>query len=322
MTSVGPDDLIVEEPVVPAPTLVQAMPGVVFGPQFLTLPDDLSFEAWSHLIGMLRTMEASVQFWLGDALRFGERKYGEYYAQAVQAETGYTASSLANIVYVAGQFDSSRRRENLSWSHHAEVAGFPPAQQDEWLDRAEAQQLSRNDLRAAIHGEDDDEFYTPGHIVRAVIDVLGAIDLDPAASERQPLPAAVHYTRQENGLIAPWTNRVFLNPPYSHIGHWIEKLCVLLLAPERSAITAAVTLVPAATDTAWFQRLWMADGVCFLHGRLTFGYPGSRQRPAMFPSVVAYFGPDPGRFHQLFTPLGTIVRRIVVVDGPRSTDDP
>ena len=30
-----------------------------------------------------------------------------------------------------------RRRTLLSWSHHQEVAGMPPDQQDEWLDKAE-----------------------------------------------------------------------------------------------------------------------------------------------------------------------------------------
>jgi putative SOS response-associated peptidase YedK len=41
---------------------------------------------------------------------------------------------------------TSRRREVLSWSHHREVAALPPAEQDEWLDRAEAEKWDRNDL--------------------------------------------------------------------------------------------------------------------------------------------------------------------------------
>jgi hypothetical protein len=40
-------------------------------------------------------------------------------------------------VYVAQRFDFSRRRENLSFAHHQEVAALPAAEADELLDRAD-----------------------------------------------------------------------------------------------------------------------------------------------------------------------------------------
>jgi len=46
-------------------------------------------------------------------------------------ETGFEYSTLANDKSVASKFEFYRRRENLSWSHHAEVAGLEPDEQVE-----------------------------------------------------------------------------------------------------------------------------------------------------------------------------------------------
>ena len=56
-----------------------------------------------------------------------------------------------------------------------------------------------------------DEWLTPPHILSA----LGKFDLDPCASVARPWgTAAVHYTREDNGLTKPWLGRVWCNPPY------------------------------------------------------------------------------------------------------------
>jgi hypothetical protein len=54
------------------------------------------------------------------------------------------------MVYVASRFEISRRRENLSWSHHAELAAYEPVQQERWLDHAESNRLSVLALRQAL----------------------------------------------------------------------------------------------------------------------------------------------------------------------------
>jgi hypothetical protein len=46
-----------------------------------------------------------------------------------------------NMAYVAGRFAPERRRAELSFSHHAEVAALAPDEQEEWLDRAQASGL-------------------------------------------------------------------------------------------------------------------------------------------------------------------------------------
>ena len=89
------------------------------------------------------------QWWLGDWLRYGAKKWGEKYKEA-SAITGYDIQTLKNYAYVAGQFESSRRRDALTWSHHEVVAPLLPAEQDEWLDQATQHRFSVADLRIEV----------------------------------------------------------------------------------------------------------------------------------------------------------------------------
>src|SRR5262249_36589342 len=70
-------------------------------------------------------------------------------SQAVE-ETGYDYQTLRDDAWVAGAIDLSRRRDNLSWSHHKEVASLPEDEQDAALDEAEREGLTRNQLRQRV----------------------------------------------------------------------------------------------------------------------------------------------------------------------------
>ncbi len=88
-------------------------------------------------------------WWVGDWIRYGNAHWGEKYIEAARV-TGLDAKTLRNIAYVASRFHLSRRRDNLSWTHHAELAALPPDQQDQWLDRAQSLRLSPGDLRIEL----------------------------------------------------------------------------------------------------------------------------------------------------------------------------
>ena len=107
----------------------------------LCFKHDLTFEEWKELGNCLRKVEKGIQFWLGDWLNYGERKWGEMYSQALE-ETDYKEQTLMNFKYVADKVQFSRRRENLSWSHHEEVASLEPERQDKWLDIAKTENSS------------------------------------------------------------------------------------------------------------------------------------------------------------------------------------
>ncbi|HEV8525664.1 MAG TPA: MT-A70 family methyltransferase [Terriglobales bacterium] len=101
-------------------------------PKGLSLPLDLTENEWASVGHYLRRLESGLQFALGDWLNYGSRRFGEKYTQALE-DTSYDYQTLRNYAWVAEHVDLSRRRDNLSWGHHAEVAALPPVQQDELL---------------------------------------------------------------------------------------------------------------------------------------------------------------------------------------------
>ncbi|MEA2332915.1 MAG: hypothetical protein QOH58_3053 [Thermoleophilaceae bacterium] len=104
---------------------------------------------WLRQGQWLGTLARAGGWWLGDWLRYGNARYGERY-RAAAAITGYDVQTLMNMAYVASRFEVSRRRENLSFSHHAELAPLPAEEQDRWLGRAEADALSVRALRTEV----------------------------------------------------------------------------------------------------------------------------------------------------------------------------
>ncbi len=110
---------------------------------------NIGLEEWSAVGRRFGEIGRCSQWWLGDWIHYGNARFGERYSRAVKL-TGYDAQSLMNMVYVASRFEIYRRRENLSWSHHATVAALDVAEQEHWLARASADKLSVADLRVEL----------------------------------------------------------------------------------------------------------------------------------------------------------------------------
>lgn len=115
-----------------------------------------TFEQWEEVGKFIKKSGQSVQFWLGDWLNYGEQVWGEKYSQALD-ETDYALGTLQNVSWVAGNIPSSRRHENLSFSHHQNVAQLDPSEQDVWLDRAEEEGWTVFEMRQAIIKKDKKE---------------------------------------------------------------------------------------------------------------------------------------------------------------------
>lgn len=115
----------------------------------LELSDDLTRAGWIKIGRQLGEIDRSVSWWIGDWLAHGERVYGETYASAMEA-TGLAEQTLMNCAWVSRQFEISRRREDLSFSHHAEVARLNPEDADRLLDHAAEQGLGRKQFRQAV----------------------------------------------------------------------------------------------------------------------------------------------------------------------------
>ena len=117
---------------------------------WLAPADEMSFEQWQNLGATLQQIDASLPWWIGDWLNYGEWAWGEAYAQAVEI-TGMSVDRLNNYKWIANKIDVAQRREDLSWSHHRAVAAFDPELQADWLERAIENGWSVNELWREIH---------------------------------------------------------------------------------------------------------------------------------------------------------------------------
>ncbi len=146
-----------------------------------------------------------------------------------------------------------------------------------------------------------DEHNTPGYFLDAVVGCLGAIDLDPCSNSRDNpnVPAGKHLTIEDNGLIHDWKGRVFINPPFSKVKGFLEKLIAEM---ESGRVSEAIMLTKNDTRTHWFGLLRKnAQALCFVEGYHKFG---SAENSATFGVLLSYFGNNPGRFCDVFGQFG------------------
>lgn len=115
----------------------------------LRLPEKLSFEQWLAIGEQLQIAHRSILWWIGDFLAYGEKRFGEEYAQAVE-NLGHSTETIRVAKWVSERVDPKRRRAGLSWSHHREVASLDPDEQARLLDAAEVESWSSRQLHDEV----------------------------------------------------------------------------------------------------------------------------------------------------------------------------
>lgn len=111
------------------------------------------------------------------------------------------------------------------------------------------------------------DWNTPKWIIDNVIRTFGVIDLDPCSNAASIVPAIRRVELPEDGLLVPWSKRVYANPPYGRgLEAWFKKAA-------ESAAADVLMLVPAGTSNkAWHRYVkgCIDVSVCFLAGRVRF----------------------------------------------------
>ena len=121
----------------------------------LIIHDTISIDEWKELGQSLKQVEGSVQFWIGDWARYGDKRgfTGKYTDPKVYDEleelTGLSRKTIKNYKSVA-ENTSSHRCDDLSFTHHIEVAKLPPEKQETYLKRASEEKLSVRNLREEV----------------------------------------------------------------------------------------------------------------------------------------------------------------------------
>jgi hypothetical protein len=190
----------------------------------------------------------------------------------------------------------------------------------------------------------DHRCYTPMPIIESVRQLCralgikdGQIPLDAASDEianggipnkYEGIKARRYITEAMNGLTTPWTNEdgspvkfVWNNPPFRAIdgkglcGEFIE-------AAERNYdegnVKNVVMLLPLRTTHAWSRMLSKRWTICQIGDPVKFLRPtGDAMQPAMHMTpmefLIAYLGPNEGKFIDAFTPWGDIIPAKTVI---------
>lgn len=122
--------------------------GARFTPLGLELPENLDMARWAEVGHKLCRADQHMRWWLGDWAAFGQRKYGKLKEFAEANDIDY--QTLRNAAWVSSAVTLSRRRDNVEWTKHAEVAALKPREQEKWLAKAAAEELPRAELRKQI----------------------------------------------------------------------------------------------------------------------------------------------------------------------------
>ncbi len=117
---------------------------------------DMPFERYEAIGRFLGALGDASKWAIGDWLLFGEKVYGESYAQAAAA-TGRSEGSLLDYLRVAMRVARRRRRDDLTWQHHRLIAALEPTQQRRWLERAARNGWSTRELREQVSADSRSE---------------------------------------------------------------------------------------------------------------------------------------------------------------------
>jgi len=112
-------------------------------------PDAVTYDQYDALLHWAGQLHESSCWIIGDLINYGEKVYGQTYAQAVEA-TGLAEQTLTNYASVCGRIPRSRRRLGLKFGVHAEVAYMAPKERDGWLKAAATNGWGRSRLREEL----------------------------------------------------------------------------------------------------------------------------------------------------------------------------
>jgi hypothetical protein len=110
-------------------------------PKGLLLPDHLPFQDWLAYGHRLGKVTGALMWRIADWLFYGEGEYGSRYQEGMDA-TGLDYQTCRNYATVAGRYDLSLRKDNLSFSHHMLLTRQTDEAIHYWLDKAEAEHWS------------------------------------------------------------------------------------------------------------------------------------------------------------------------------------
>lgn len=121
---------------------------------------DPTIEEWLEAVQRLEDAQRAIRWNLGDLLILGEHRWGEMYAQALEATT-YSYHTLTQYVRVCRAFPIERRRADVLWTHYQKLASLPEPQQESLLDQIESGEIFTTAQTAERVKEERDNGHKP-----------------------------------------------------------------------------------------------------------------------------------------------------------------
>lgn len=126
--------------------------------QGLVVKGKPTFDDCEGLWETLLTTEKTIQFVIGDAMKFFREYLGDKADQIISDRVGWTLETLRNYEWCAEKIPQQNRRlDKLSFTHHLKVAKCSPREQQRWLNKAADDETpwSAKRLGAAVKAGED-----------------------------------------------------------------------------------------------------------------------------------------------------------------------
>jgi hypothetical protein len=118
-------------------------------PKGLEISEGAQEKDWREAGEFIFQVESGIQWLIGDWLAYGDEvKWGN--TDEIAANLGKEPQTLYNYTTVAKAIEFSRRRENVSFSHHGEVMGLTSEEQEYALSYVARNRMSQKDFRKWI----------------------------------------------------------------------------------------------------------------------------------------------------------------------------
>lgn len=189
----------------------------------LVINEEVPYEVWAqYTTGILEFTRRSMKI-VGTLLLFGERKYGEKFAQVVDAMR-YNPKSLANATLVVKNIKAWHN--GLSFAHHDVVYALPAKAQEELLTQAEEDGLTVSKLRKLRN-----ELYPPKKAAKkAAASKAAKIDLTDETEVLQACHMAIAFLEKAEA------DMPFRQWDKSRLGKWAPILNTFTKIARRSVI--------------------------------------------------------------------------------------
>lgn len=113
---------------------------------------------------------------------------------------------------------------------NVELISFEAIIQEEKKKRGIKTKTAQEISNASRYGNDTkynsgrDDYMTPPDIYKPLLELFkrDKFDIDVCCT-KENIPANIHYTKQQNGLLQKWSGLCFCNPPWNKTPYWIKK---------------------------------------------------------------------------------------------------